>query len=310
MSKWTTTNTPDLTGKTIIVTGGNSGLGYESVKALSDKNATVILASRSQARGEKARDEILTAVPHAQIDVLTLDLANLSSIKQFADTFKAKYSQLDVLMNNAGIMGIPRKETADGFEMQFGINHLGPFALTGQLIDHLMQTENSRVVTVSSNLHKQGQINMNDLQAKRSYSNWAAYNNSKLANLLFTYELQRRLTAVNAPTISVAAHPGFSSTSIQQGGSNKEASFLQSAFLSIVSLFMAQSASMGALPQLYAATMPDVSGGDYYGPDGRSEMSGYPQKTTSSPTSNDAELAKQLWEASEELTGVAYAALR
>ncbi len=300
--KWTSNNMPDQSGKVVVVTGANSGLGYETSLALVQKGAHVVLACRNMEKGETAVAQIRQQVPPASLELTTLDLADLASIRQFAAEFQANHDRLDVLINNAGIMAIPYRQTADGFEMQFGVNHLGHFALTGQLIDLIMQTDESRVVTVSSNLHKQGKIDFDNLNSEQDYSKWGAYNNSKLANLLFTYELQRRLAAAGSKTISAAAHPGYSATNLQQGNS----SWLQNMVLGLANKIMAQSAAMGALPTLYAATMPDVPGGDYYGPGGRGEMRGHPVKVQSNGASHDEATAVKLWQVSEELTGVTY----
>ncbi len=300
--KWTVNDIPDQTGKVIVVTGANSGLGYEGSLALARQGAHVALACRNMEKGETAVNQIRQQVPDASLKLMALDLADLASIRQFAQDFRASHDRLDVLINNAGIMAIPYRQTADGFEMQFGVNHLGHFALTGQLIDLITQTDNSRVVTVSSNLHKQGKIDFENLNSERDYSKWGAYNNSKLANLLFAYELQRRLAASGSKTISAAAHPGYASTNLQSGDS----SWLQKLMLGLGNVILAQSAAMGALPTLYAATMPDVQGGDYYGPGGMGEMRGHPVKAQSSEASHDEATAVKLWQVSEELTGVAY----
>lgn len=300
--KWTADNIPDQTGKVIIVTGANSGLGYETSLALARKGAQVVLACRNMEKGETAVSQIRQQVPDASLELMALDLADLASIRQFAGEFQASHDRLDVLINNAGIMAIPYRQTADGFEMQFGVNHLGHFALTGLLIDRIMRTDDSRVVTVSSNLHKQGKIDFDNLNGEQDYSKWGAYNNSKLANLLFAYELQRRLAASGSETLSVAAHPGYASTNLQSGDS----SWLQKLLLGLGNAILAQSAAMGALPTLYAATMPDVQAGNYYGPGGMGEMRGYPVKAQSSEASHDEATAVKLWQVSEQLTGVTY----
>ena len=302
MPKWTVENIPDLLNRTIIVTGANSGLGYETSKALAQKQAIVILACRNLEKGEAARQKILREFPQASLKVMALDLSSLDSIRVFADAYQRDYQSLDVLINNAGVMALPRRTTADGFEMQFGTNHLGHFALTGLLIKLLQATPDSRVVTVSSNLHRNGRLNFDDLQSEKRYNRWQAYSNSKIANLYFAYELQRRLTKTGSSTMSVAAHPGYAATNLQSSGKR----FIERWAMFWSNLLFAQPAKMGALPQLYAAVSSDVEGGDYIGPDGFNEMRGYPQKVRSISISYDKEIAQELWQVSENLTGVAY----
>ncbi|MCB8984544.1 MAG: SDR family oxidoreductase [Ardenticatenaceae bacterium] len=307
-SQWTTADMPDLTGKVAIVTGANSGLGYETALALAQKNARVVMACRNQEKGERARAQIAEQAPEAALDLRRLDLADLSSVRALAGAVRADYDRLDMLINNAGVMALPYRETADGFEMQFGTNHLGHFALTGLLLDLLLATPEARVVTVSSLVHRRGRLNFDDLQSQKQYSKWGAYGQSKLANLLFAYELQRRLTAVSADTISVAAHPGYAATQLQEAGPNMEGSTLQRQIMDLANKLFAQSAAMGALPTLYAATAPEVRGGEFYGPDGFGGARGYPVCTDSSPRSHDVAAAIKLWQVSEELTGVTYPA--
>jgi NAD(P)-dependent dehydrogenase (short-subunit alcohol dehydrogenase family) len=303
--KWTTANIPDLTGKVIIVSGGNSGLGYESVKAFADKGAEVILASRSVEKGETAKAEIQKGNPTGKIEVMKLDLADLKGIKGFIEEFKSKYDRLDVLLNNAGIMMSPYFKTKDGFEAQMGINHLGHFELTGQLLDLIKKTPESRVVNVSSGAHKSGSMDFDNLlfEDGTDYSPIRAYGRSKLANLLFTYELQRRFEKSNLDSIAIASHPGFSSTNLARYMVKK----LFVRLLFPLSHLISQSAAMGALTQIRAAVDPAVRGGDYYGPKkGKSEMTGYPQRVESNAASHNAVDALKLWEASEKLTGVSY----
>lgn len=304
MSKqvWDIRNMPDLPGKVIIVTGGNSGLGYESVKAFAEKGAQVILASRSADRGEEARASILGDVPKGKIEVMTLDMADLSSVKAFSQEFKKKHDRLDVLMNNAGIMTTPYFRTRDGFEGQMGTNHIGHFALTAHLMDLLKRTKGARVVNVSSNAHKAGTMDFDNLlfEEGKGYSPMKAYGRSKLSNLLFTYELQRWFDKNGIEAIAVAAHPGFSETNLVRYIDKKVAYRI---FKPLVSL-MAQSAAMGALPQIRAAVDPEVTGGEYYGPSGMGEMKGYPVRVKSNGKTHDREDARRLWEVSEELTGV------
>jgi NAD(P)-dependent dehydrogenase (short-subunit alcohol dehydrogenase family) len=302
---WTIGNIPELKGKTIVVTGGNSGLGYESVKAFAAKGAEVILASRSTEKGEDARIEILKEYARGKIKVMQLDLGDLASVKRFASEFKGSYQKLDVLLNNAGIMMTPYFTTKDGFEGQLGTNHLGHFALTGLLLDLVLKTPGARVVNVSSAAHKSGQMDFNNLQYENGsgYKPMKAYGRSKLSNLLFTYELQRKLEAAKKDTIAAAAHPGFALTNL---ANHLHGKFL---FKILTPLFkrMAQDQAMGALPQIRACVDPEVKGGDYYGPDGKNGMKGYPIVAQSNEASHSLKDAASLWEESEKLTGVKFA---
>lgn len=304
---WTTADMPRLDGKTIIVTGANSGVGYETARAFSRKGAHVILACRSEDRAQTAEEALRKENPAVSTEIILLDLADLTSIHQFVAAFMDRYNQLDVLVNNAGLMAIPYRQTADGFEMQFGTNHLGHFALTGLLLEPILAADKARVVTVSSGLHRSGKLDFDDLQGKQKYNKRAAYSQSKLANLLFAYELQRRLAAHGAEAISVAAHPGYSATNLQHVGPQMEESTLQQGLMTLANRFFAQSSEMGALPTLYAATAPDVQGCDYIGPGGWMHMRGYPVKEYSSDASYDEASARRLWEISESLTGISYA---
>lgn len=301
---WTTEFIPDLSGKVIIVTGGNSGLGYWSVKAFAENGAEVILASRSKENGEKAKAEILNEVPKGNIKVAELDLTDLKSVRRFAENFQQNYSRLDVLLNNAGIMTTPYFTTKDGFEGQVGTNHLGHFALTGLLLPVIQKTPGSRVVNVSSMAHKQGKMDFSNLlfENGKGYSPMKAYGRSKLANLLFTYELQRFFEANNINSISVAAHPGVSQTNLARHLEDKLL------FKILYPLFkvMTQDAEKGALPQIRASVDPHVKAGEYYGPSGFNEMKGQPVKVQSNSASHNAEDARKLWEVSEELTGVKF----
>ena len=292
--KWTTEQIPDQSGKTVIVTGANSGIGYEAGAALAQKGARVILACRSLEKGQIAAAKIYD--PKGEVSIKQLDLADLSSVMRFADDFMAEHERLDILINNAGVMAIPYRQTADGFEMQFGTNHLGHFALTARLFPLLEKTPESRVVTVSSNLHVVGKINFDDLNSEKSYQKWSAYGQSKLANVLFAYELQRRSSQNGDNPISMAVHPGYAATNLQK----------DSWFFSFTNKFWAQSQEMGALPTLYAATYPDIHGGEYIGPDGFLAQRGYPQVARSSKRSYDIETAQRLWQVSEEMTGVRF----
>lgn len=300
--KWTYKDMPDLTGKVAIVTGGNSGLGLESVRALAEKGAEVILASRSGERGEEAKSEILKDNPDAIIEVMRLDMVDLDCIRDFSKEFKKKYDRLDILMNNAGIMTTPYFKTKDGFEGQMGTNHLGHFALTAHLIDLIKKTGGARVVNVSSNAHKAGKMDFDNLlfDEGKDYSPMKSYGRSKLSNLLFTYELQRKFESNGTDAIAVAAHPGFSRTNLVRYIDKKIAYKLLSPLIYPIS----QSAELGALPQVRAAVDPAVKGGEYYGPDGFGQMKGYPVKVESNGASHDREAASKLWEASEKLTGV------
>lgn len=304
--KWNWEHIPDLRGKVIIVTGGNSGLGFESVKALAENGAEVILASRSLEKGEIARTEILMHNPKGNIVVMQCDLMDLASISAFAEEFRAKYDRLDVLMNNAGIMTTPYFLTRDGFEGQMGTNHLGHFALTGQLLELIIKTPGSRVVNVSSGGHKYGRMDFDNLlfENGKGYSPMRSYGRSKLANLLFTYELQRLFEQHGIDSMAVASHPGGSKTNL---GRHVEKKFW---FRLLAPLFysFAQSAAMGALTQIRASVDPDVKGGEYYGPkNGINEMTGYPVRVQSNRASHNIGDARKLWEISEDLTGVSFA---
>lgn len=295
---WTADEIEDLTGKTTIVTGANSGIGFETARALALKGAHVVMACRNLEGGEEAASMIRYESPEASVEVMMLDLADLASVRGFAEEITGKFSSLDILCNNAGVMMIPeRLETVDGYEMQFAINHLGHFALTGLLLDLLRRVPGSRVVTVSSSGHRFGNPDFDDLNAKKSYKPSNAYSLSKLANLLFTYELQRRLDDAGVDMIVAASHPGWTGTNLQR----------HAPILRFMNRFVSQKPDMGALPSLYAATAPDVQGGDYFGPSRFMEMRGYPKMVKSSKTSHDEEIAGRLWETSEGLTGVRYA---
>ena len=293
---WTAENIPDLSGKSAVITGANSGIGYETALALAGKGATTILACRSQSKGETAVAQIRRQFPQAPAELMPLDLADLAAVRHFAVALQERIDRLDLLINNAGVMAPPFGQTADGFELQFGVNHLGHFALTGLLLDLIKRASGSRVVTVSSLMHRRGQIDFDNLNGERGYNRAAAYGQSKLANLLFTYELQRKLDSAQIDTLSVAAHPGWAATNLQQ----------HSRPVNFMNRFLAQSAAMGALPTLYAATAPDVQGGDYYGPGRRFESVGYPRKVASNGRSHDTAVATRLWAISEQLTGVEY----
>ncbi len=301
---WTTASIPVLTGKIIVVTGGNSGLGFEAVKAFAEKGATVIMACRSVSKGENAKRLILELFPKAIIVVSELDLADLKSITAFSNRFYEQYSSLNILLNNAGIMMGPYCLTKDGFENQIGTNHLGHFALTGLLLPMLKKTPKSRVVNVSSIAHKQGVMDFSNLLYENGsgYTPMKAYGRSKLSNLLFTYELQRFFEKNKIDCIAVAAHPGVSDTNLFQHAASK---WVMSILKPVFSLFV-QSASMGVLPELRASVESFAKGGEYFGPKGKGEMKGYPVLVNSTNDSYDLDNAKKLWEISEKLTKVVY----
>jgi NAD(P)-dependent dehydrogenase (short-subunit alcohol dehydrogenase family) len=298
---------PDQSGQTVVVTGANSGLGFEGTKAFAQQGAHIVMACRDLTRARSARDDIRSSVSDASLSVLELDLASLGSIRSFVDAFEAEHDQLHVLCNNAGIMGIPRSETDDGFEMQFGVNHLGHFALTALLFDTLQATEaETRIVTQSSGLHSNGEMDFADLHGTDDYDKWDAYAQSKLANLLFAYELDRRLRDTETGVTSVGCHPGYADTGLQRRGPEMMGSRLRLWGMKLANSLVAQSAEKGALPMLYAATAPKISGGEYVGPGGFMNMRGSPAIQESSDLSTDEGLAARLWKVSEELTGVSF----
>jgi NAD(P)-dependent dehydrogenase (short-subunit alcohol dehydrogenase family) len=293
---WTADDIPRQDGRVAVVTGANTGLGFETARMLAEHGATVVLAVRNLDKGKDAAARI--AAP--DVSVQQLDLTSLDSVRTAAAELRAAHPRIDLLVNNAGVMYPPKQVTQDGFELQFGTNHLGHFALTGLLLDAL--TPGSRVVTLSSVGHRiRARIHFDDLQWERSYSRAGAYGQSKLANLMFTYELQRRLAAAGAGTIAVAAHPGIADTELLR----YTPSVLR-VLTPVVIPLITQSAAMGALPTLRAATDPDVRGGQYYGPDGFRETRGNPKVVESSAASHDQETQQRLWQVSEELTGVAF----
>jgi NAD(P)-dependent dehydrogenase (short-subunit alcohol dehydrogenase family) len=300
---------PDQHGRTAVVTGGNGGIGLEAARVLARKGATVVLACRNPEKAKAAADDLRRNAPGADVEVLSLDLADLRSVHAFARAFTATHSRLDLLVNNAGVMALPRRTTADGFEMQIGTNHLGHFALTGLLLGPLLATPRARVVNVSSGAHRAGRIRFDDLHGIKRYGRWSAYGQSKLANLLFTYELARRLEARRLTQISVACHPGYAATDLQFVASRMDGSRLLALGSAIGNRILAQSAAAGALPTVVAALSPDVRGGDYIGPDGFAEMWGAPKKVSSNARSRSESDARRLWEVSEAETGVSYEAL-
>ena len=305
MVSWTEQDIPDLTGRRAIVTGASSGLGLETTRALAAHGAEVTLAVRDSDKGEAVAETIRADNPDARLDVRRLDLADLASIDEFAWLWREAHADgLDLLINNAGVMAIPQRTTADGFEMQFGTNHLGHFALTGRLLDALRP--GSRVVTVSSGAHRMGRMNFDDLMSEQSYRTWSVYGQSKLANLLFMRELALRLAAVHRDTLSVAAHPGYAATHLQAVGPEMSGRAWQARMMGVANKVLAQSAQMGALPTLYAATAPEVANGDYFGPGGLGEMRGHPKLVGMSGAAQNEDDARRLWTVSEELTGVHY----
>ncbi|HET6951937.1 MAG TPA: oxidoreductase [Acidimicrobiales bacterium] len=313
MTRWDATDIPDQSGRTVVVTGANSGLGLRSAEALARAGAGVVMACRSAERAAPARDRVAAGATGPDPTVVALDLADLASVRAAAASIAARAGHVDVLMNNAGIMAVPRAATADGFELQFGTNHLGHFALTGLLLPALLAAPAPRVVTTSSSAHRAGRAAWDDARFdRRRYRRWAAYGRSKLANLQFTGELARRAAAAGTALTAVAAHPGYARTHLGAGWHGAERAGagplqrLRAAAMVIGDRVLAQSDAAGALPQLYAATMDDVAAGDYFGPGGPFEMRGVPTRVTMSAAARDTESAARLWALSEELTGVTY----
>jgi len=299
---WTKSNIIDMSGKVIIVTGANSGLGFETALALAEKGATVVLAVRNMDKGKTAEDKIKSICAGAKVKAMLLDLGDLASIRSFAEAFLKQYDSLSILINNAGIMIPPFQLTKDNFESQFGGNHLGHFALTGLLLERLISTKNSRVVTLSSLVAHKGSINFDNLDGSKGYSSWEFYGQSKLANLLFAKELQNKFSSNGIDSVSVACHPGFSQSNLFSRGSGKTANILIRLLQSLVS----QPADMGALPTLYAATERIIEGGEYIGPDGKGGRKGYPKSDDIIGKLYDANVSNKLWTVSESLTGISY----
>jgi NAD(P)-dependent dehydrogenase (short-subunit alcohol dehydrogenase family) len=302
--RWTSEQIPAQDGRTAVVTGANSGLGLVTARELARHGASVVLACRNTEKGERALREIEAASPGARLELSELDLGDLASIESFAERVRSGHGQsgLDLLINNAGVMAPPRRETTDGFELQLGTNHLGHFALTARLIDLMQGRPDARVVTLSSNAHKTGRIDFGDLQREHRYTRWGAYGQSKLANLMFALELDRRLRVAGSMVKSVAAHPGYAATNLQSAA----APAADRLVMKLTNLILAQSADMGALPSLYAATFPGLDGGSYVGPDGIGEFRGHPHLATPTGAARDEQVAARLWEVSEELTGVRF----
>jgi len=302
---WSTDRIPDLSGRTFVVTGANSGLGLATTRQVAGHGAHVVLAVRDEAKGHKAAAQIAEQQPGASLQVRRLDLADLDSVRAFADGVHADGLNVDVLVNNAGVMAPPRTLSAQGHELQFAGNHLGHFALTGLLLDLLEAGRDPRVVTVTSDLHRGAGIHFDDLDGARKYSGFAFYRQSKFANVLFGLELDRRLRAAGSPVRSLLAHPGFSATNLQSTGPTG----LTRLFAIMGRRLMAQDADHGVLPQLLAATAQDVEGGQFYGPDGWREMRGNPKIVRPDPAAEGPDVARRLWQLSEDLTDVRYSAI-
>ncbi|MDH3492949.1 MAG: oxidoreductase [Acidobacteriota bacterium] len=299
MSKanWTTENIPSQQGKVAIVTGSSSGIGFEAARIIAGKGATTIIAVRNAIKGEKAIGQIHEEFEDSDLRLMILDLSSLESVRIFADEYKREFEHLDCLINNAGVMVPPYSKTEDGFELQIGTNHLGHFALTSHLLDLLEATEGARVVNVSSNAHKMGNLDFEDLNwENRNYNKWRAYGDSKIANLYFTSEFNRRNAASGGTAIATAAHPGWTATELQRNTS----------IAGLLNHVFAQEGAMGALPTLRAAFDPEANAGDYFGPKGFMEMGGYPVRVEMSDRAKDADIAGRLWEVSEEMTGVTF----
>ena len=301
---WGVEQIPDQSGRTAVITGANSGLGRAAARELACHGARVVLACRDLDKGALTMQSLRSELPRAELALLELDLASLRSVQEFADRFLTcdQDGGLDLLINNAGVMAPPRRETADGFELQLGTNFLGHFALTAKLIGAMERRADARVVTVSSNAHKLGRINFDDLQSQRRYNRWLAYNQSKLADLMFALELDRRLRAAGSAIKSVAAHPGYAATNLQTAAPP----LVDRVLMQVTNVLVAQSAEHGALPLLYAATDPGVEGGAYVGPDGIGEFRGRPRLVSPNARARDERTARRLWQVAEELTGVSF----
>lgn len=299
---WDESQVPDMQGKTIVITGANSGIGYEATRILAGRGAEIIMAVRNYEKGQQALQNIQNVHPTAKLQLMRLDLSELASIRNFAEEFRQKHHQLSILINNAGVMMPPYSRTQDGFELQFGSNHLGHFALTGLLLPHLLATPSARIVTLSSIAAYAGKIDFDNLDGSKGYRAFKFYSQSKLANMLFARELQLSLAQHQADVISVACHPGFTHTNLASRGSGKPVSGI----FGLLSRSFGQPALMGALPTLYAATSPAVHGGEYIGPDGKGGRKGYPKSDDHIDKLYQADLSKQLWTLSESLTGVHY----
>ena len=299
---WTSADVPSQSGRIAVITGSNTGVGYEAAAILAEKGAHVVLAVRNLDKGNDAKARITARCPNSVVTVQELDLASLESVRKAADELRAAHPRIDILINNAGVMTLEKTATEDGFELQFGTNHLGHFALTGLLLDNMLAVDGSRVVTMSSPGHRfRAEIDFDHLRLDSSYNRYSGYGRSKLANLLFTYELARRLEAKGVPTAALAAHPGAADTELLRNVPG----VIRNPFQFVWHRY-AQSPAMGALPPLRAATDPGAQSGQYYGPDGRGEQRGHPKVIDSSAMSHDESLQRRLWSVSEELSGVAF----
>jgi NAD(P)-dependent dehydrogenase (short-subunit alcohol dehydrogenase family) len=310
MRHWTDQEIPDLQGQVALITGANSGLGFETTRVLAAHGAHVVMACRNLDKARQAQGIIKATVPQASLELAILDLASLTSVRAFARNFSEQHPRLNLLFNNAGVMAIPRQETEAGIEVQFGTNHVGHFALTGLVLSTLLATPQSRIVTMTSAARSMGRIRFDDLNRTRSYGRWAAYGQSKLANLLFAFELQRRLAAAGATTISVAAHPGYATTNLQTTSATVSGKVVERLFYASLGRILAQSARMGALPQLYAGTASGLLGGELVGPGGFAGMRGYPRIAPKAQREDDQATAARLWKVSVELSGVDYGILQ
>lgn len=309
MAGWNTHDIPDQSGRSAVVTGANSGIGYPTARALARRGARVVLACRDESRALRALDRLHAEVPDARAEFIRLDLGDLHSVRDFATTYEREHDDLALLINNAGVMAVPRGQTTDGFETQFGINHLGHFALTGLLLPLLLRTPEARVVSVSSTMHAMANIDARDLNSERKYGRWTAYARSKAANLLFVHELARRLAAIGSELVAAAAHPGYAATNLQTAGPRQEGRKAAERFMRISNRYFAQSAEAGALPTLYAATAPDVHPDSFTGPS-LLGWRGSPVKSWRAPWTLDDRAGEVLWEESERLTGVVYEELK
>ncbi|MEV6379099.1 oxidoreductase [Streptomyces sp. NPDC051773] len=309
MADWNVRDIPDQHGRSAVVTGANSGIGYAAARALARRGAHVVLACRSAERGAAALERMSAEVPDGSVELMRLDLGDLGSVREFADAYAQASGRLDLLVNNAGVMAVARSRTADGFETQFGTNHLGHFALTGLLLSALLATPGARVVTVSSLMHLRANIDIGDLNSERAYGRWLAYGRSKTANLLFTHELARRLAANGSDVVAAAAHPGYASTNLQTAGPSAEGRKSVERFMRVGNRFFAQSAEGGALPTLYAATAPDVRPDSFIGPS-FAMWRGSPAPSLRAPWTRDDRASERLWAASAQLTGVTYDELK
>jgi NAD(P)-dependent dehydrogenase (short-subunit alcohol dehydrogenase family) len=307
MAPWTTDDIPDQHGRTALVTGASDGLGLLTATALAARGATVLLGCRNREKGERAQAKVAEAAIGPAPALVRLDLMDLESVRTTAETLNASLTRLDLLVNNAGIMAVPLLYTAEGLESQFATNHLGHYALTGRLLPALLRAPAPRVISLASGAHRIGRPRWDDPNCKESrYRPWPAYGRSKLANLQFMYELGRRAAAAGVPLVSAAAHPGYAATNLAAASTGAGGHRLRRAAFAIGERILAQSVEMGVLPQLYAATMPDVASGDYFGPDGMGEQRGYPTRVGSTKYARDEASAARLWEVSAELTGVTY----